>query len=262
MKRYRLYIDESGDHTYVDLEEPAKRYLGLTGCFVEVDTYRTQFHPAFEALKQEHFPHSPDEPVVLHRKELINRRGPFWRLRDLENERRFNAHLLQFFSDQDYRLVTVVIDKKTHVQRYGAAGLHPYHYCLAAMLERYCGFLNRFNAQGDVMAESRGGTEDKQLKAAYQHLYQSGTYFRDASFFDRVLTSKEIKLKPKSANIAGLQLADLLVYPCKQQILIADNRISDRGDTFGKEICRAISSKYNRRLRDGRIAGYGQVFLQ
>lgn len=163
-----LYIDESGNHTHKDIEEPARRYLGLTGCFVEGEVYRTQFYPAFEALKQAHFPHSPDEPVILHRNDLINRRGPFWRLRDPENERRFNEDLLQFLTDQDYLLITVVIDKKTHIERYGDAAYHPYHYYLAALLERYCGFLNRFNAQGDVVAESRGGTEDRQLGAAYR----------------------------------------------------------------------------------------------
>lgn len=30
-KRHRIYIDESGDHAYGDLDDPAKRYLGLTG---------------------------------------------------------------------------------------------------------------------------------------------------------------------------------------------------------------------------------------
>jgi hypothetical protein len=262
MKRYRLYIDESGDHTYKDIEDPAKRYLGLTACFIESDVYRTQFHPALEVLKQVHFPHSPDEPVILHRKDLINRNGPFWRLRDPENERRFNEDLLQFLTNQDYLLITVVIDKKTHIERYGDAAYHPYHYCLAALLERYCGFLNRFNAQGDVMAESRGGAEDRQLGAAYRRLYDSGTFFRDAGFFQRVLTSKEIKLKSKLANIAGLQVADLLAYPCKQEILMMEERIEDPGDTFGHEICRRIAPKYNRRYLDGRVKGYGQVFLK
>jgi hypothetical protein len=42
-----------------------------------------------------------------------------------------------------------------------------------------------------------------------------------------VLTSKEIKLKPKNANIAGTQLADLLAYPLKQEILVENGRISD-----------------------------------
>ena len=112
------------------------------------------------------------------------------------------------------------------------------------------------------MAESRGGKEDQQLKAAYHRVYENGTYFREAEFFQRVLTSKEIKLKPKSANIAGLQVADLLAYPCKQEILVMKERIEDPGEVFGKEICRCIAPKYNRRYSDGRIRGYGQVFLK
>ena len=82
MKRYRLYVDESGDHTYYELKEPAKRYLGLTGIFIEGEYYRTTFQPEIERLKQKHFPHSPDEPVILHRQDILNRTGPFWRLRD------------------------------------------------------------------------------------------------------------------------------------------------------------------------------------
>jgi hypothetical protein len=262
MKRYRLYIDESGDHTYGEIEDPTKRYLGLTGVIIKGESYRIRFQPALEQLKQTHFPHNPDEPVVLHRTDLVNRRGPFWRLREPQNEQHFNEDLLRFLADQDYRLVTVVIDKKTHIERYGKAAYHPYHYCLAALLERYCGFLNRFNAEGDVMAESRGGAEDRQLGAAYRTLYDSGTYFHDAAFFQRVLTSKEIKLKPKSANIAGLQVADLLAYPCKQEILAARGRIEDPGEVFGKEVCRCVTPKYNRRYGDGRIEGYGQVLLE
>jgi len=260
MKRYRLYIDESGDHAYGEIEDPTKRYLGLTGVIVEGESYRTQFQPALEQLKQTHFPHNPDEPVVLHRTDLVNRRGPFWRLRNPQNEQRFNEDLLRFLVDQDYRLVTVVIDKKAHIERYGKAAYHPYHYCLAALMERYCDFLNHFSAQGDVMAESRGGTEDRQLRAAYRMLYENGTYLHDATFFQRVLTSNEIKLKPKAANIAGLQLADLLAYPCKQDILAKKGKIEDPGEVFGKDIWRCVAFKYNRH-RDGQVKGYGQVFL-
>jgi len=262
MKRFRLYIDESGDHTYSELQDPSKRYLGLIGLFVEGETYRTRFHPGLEALKQAHFPHSPDEPVILHRKELVNRRGPFWRLRDPERECLFREDLLRFLMEQEYWLILVVIDKKAHIARYGEAAWHPYHYCLTALLERYAGFLNRFNARGDVMAESRGRKEDQQLKAAYQRIYKTGTYFRSPSFFQQALTSRQIKLKPKPANIAGLQVADLLVYPGKQDLLLAEGRIQDPGDVFGKQICQTVAEKYNRRYADGCVAGYGKVFLK
>ena len=112
------------------------------------------------------------------------------------------------------------------------------------------------------MAESRGGEEDAKLKEAYRRVYQEGTRFREVRFFQQVLTSKEVKLKPKSANIAGLQLADLLAYPSKQEILIEKRKIEDTGDKFGKGICKCIQSKYSRNLLDGQISGYGKKFLE
>ena len=261
MKRYRLYIDESGDHTYKQISKTSQRYLGLIGCFVETETYRAEFHPALDQLKQTHFPRNPDDPIVLHRTDIINRRGAFWKLRDQTVRQCFNKDLLQFLTEQEYILVAVVIDKKSHVDRYRDIAFHPYHYCLTLLLERYCGFLNRFNAEGDVLAESRRGKEDFQLKAAYQRIYENGTLYRDAEFFRGVLTSKELKLKSKTANIAGLQVADILAHPCKEDILLDEQRICDPGPVFGKEVCRAVESKYNRRYSDGCIDGYGKVFL-
>lgn len=261
MKRYRLYIDESGDHTYYELEDTAKRYLGLTGIFIEGEYYRVTFQPEMERLKQKYFPHSPDEPVILHREDIINRRRRFWRLRDTEKQQAFNEDLLQFVEAQDYRIITVVIDKKTHIERYGEVARHPYHYCLVVLLERYCGFLNFYDAQGDVLAESRGGTEAQQLKEAYRAVYNAGTQWRGTEFFQRSLTSSEIKLKPKLANIAGLQLSDLLAYPSKQEILLEERRIGDPGDNFGKQICQCIKGKYNQQVYEGRIRGYGKIFL-
>lgn len=262
MKRYRVYIDESGDHTYYELQDHAKRYLGLTGLFIESEYYRTAFQPEMERLKQKHFPHNPDEPVILHREDIMNRRGPFWRLRDAEKEQAFNGDLLQFVEAQDYRIITVVIDKKTHIARYGEAAYHPYHYCLAALLERYCGFLNFYGAQGDVLAESRGGTEDRQLKEAHRAIYGAGTQWRGRDFFRGALTSSDIKLKQKSRNIAGLQLADLLAHPSKQEILIEERMIDDPGDNFGKRVSQCIRQKYNRQAFDGRIRGYGKILLK
>jgi len=37
--------------------------------------------------------------------------------------------------------------------------------------------------------------------------------------------------------------------------------ISEIGEKFGRHICRAISTKYNRRLSNNQIEGYGKVFL-
>jgi hypothetical protein len=45
------------------------------------------------------------------------------------------------------------------------------------------------------MAESRGGTEDGLLKAAYTAVWEGGTNFHNKEFFQSSLTSKEIKIK-------------------------------------------------------------------
>ena len=286
-RRYRLYIDESGDHSYgrkelrrlrvtqgetsiidaatghyPELEQISKRYLSLTGCIIQTEYYRSTFHPKFEELKQKHFPHNPDEPVILHRKDIINRNGPFWRLRDSEREKSFNESLLLYLEEMKYVLITVVIDKKAHIERYEDFAYHPYHFCLSAMLERYCGFLHFYSVHGDVMAESRGGAEDRQLKDAYRNIYNSGTQFRKPDFFQIVLTSREIKLKTKFANIAGLQVADLLAYPLKQEILSENKLCEADSEKFGKCICDAVKDKFNRHQYSGKIYGYGKVFIK
>ncbi|MBA7664982.1 hypothetical protein ES703_73048 [subsurface metagenome] len=174
----------------------------------------------------------------------------------------FNKGFLEFIKEQGYRIITVVIDKKVHIERYGEFAYNPYHYCLTVLLERYCGFLNFSNAQGDVMAESRGRVEDNQLKEAYRVLYKVWTQWRGTEYFQKALTSSEIKVKPKSANIAGLQLADLLAHPSKQEILIEEKRLDDPGGNFGKQICQCIQAKYNQQVYEGRIRGYGKIFLE
>lgn len=262
-RRFRLYIDESGDHTYSDLYDISRRYLGLCGCVLELSYVNETFIPDMEALKREHFStHDPDEPVILHRNDITNRKGPFRVLRDDGKRERFDNALIDFFSQQQYKVITVVIDKKAHLESHGHLAWHPYHYCLLALLERYCGLLNHLGDRGDIMAESRGGSEDHHLKSAYRSIYHSGSRWRGPDFFQRAVTSKEIKLKKKKSNVAGLQIADLLAHPSKQEIL-KDTLIltdSDLGD-YCRRIIPAIQTKYNRQLYTGRIEGYGKIFL-
>jgi hypothetical protein len=113
------------------------------------------------------------------------------------------------------------------------------------MLERFSGWLTYKNLTGDVMAESRGKEEDLQLKQAYRRVYGSGTIYFSHVQHQRALTSKGIKIQPKKANIAGLQLADVLAYPIKQTLLLERGLISDPGDVFGKKIYGAVAAKFN-----------------
>jgi len=114
------------------------------------------------------------------------------------------------------------------------------------------------------MVESRGGDVDIQLKESYARLYREGTENISSGIWQSCLTSKELKVKPKSANIAGLQLADLIAYPSRREILHEKELLPAEGEgkTFSDEICKILNkSKYLRNPPTGDIWGYGKKLL-
>lgn len=257
---YRLYLDESGDHSSSHPDEIGKRYLGVVGVIFRRDNYDA-FRAGLEELKRKHFPYDIDDPPILHRVDIVNKRGVFSVLSDEGKCRAFDEDLVALIQAAMFRVVAVVIDKVEHGRKKYRRLRHPYHYCMQAMMERYCGWLRFTGNRGDVIAESRGGMEDRALKEAYGAVYASGTYFLPKEHAQTTLTSKHIKIKPKVLNIAGLQLSDLLAHPLTRDVLLAYGRIPDRGSPFADEIARIIEPKYNRQVYQDRINGYGRVIL-
>jgi len=243
--RYHLYVDESGDHTYKNLDHYRCRYLGLTGVAIESDYYRLEFQPSLEQLKQEHFPHNPDDPLILHREDIYNRRHAFGILDDPDRNARWERDFIDFVQSAKFSMITVVLDKKNHKLRWGQAAIHPYHRCLALLLERYRGFLMFHNATGDVIAEGRGGTEDLALKQTYRKLWNEGTSFVSSSDLQEVLASRELKIMYKKKNSAGLQFADLLAHPSKMHILYT-KRQTPFEPCFGTRLAAIFQHKYDR----------------
>ena len=246
MTKYRMYIDETGNTDLNHTDDPNHRFLSLTGVIVDLGHIRETVHPEMEALKVRYFDSHPDEPVIFHRKEMVNRKRPFANLRDMRVEYAFNQDLLKCLREWEYRVVTVCLDKKNHVETYGAWVRDPYHYCMAILLERFNFWLNRRRSKGDVMAESRGGGDDRRLKKAFLDIWESGTNYVAREQFQRTLTSKNLKIKPKAANISGLQLADLIANPSRCEILDENGLLGRALGTFTQAIIEALKTKYDR----------------
>jgi hypothetical protein len=259
---YRLYIDEVGNHDLKHVENPNLRFLSLTGIMIESEYLRQVIKPEINKIKETFFESDPDEPVIFHRKEIINKRGPYRVLWNEDIEKRFNDCLLKALKKWEYKVITAVIDKKEHKDKYHIWRYHPYHYCLTVILERFAIFLNSENAKGDIMVESRGTKEDKKLCSCYKQLYNNGTDFVDNETFQKRFTSKELKVKPKWKNITGLQIADLIAYPSQKEILIENKIIKKRMTSFGDKICEILRSrKYLRNKKTGQLKGYGKKLL-
>lgn len=254
-----LYLDESGDHTVSNSNDIGKRYLGLGGPFINVRDLNT-IELGLDSLKMGHLPFDRGLPV-LHRKDIMQQRGAFSCLRDPIKRCAFDSAIAGFLQDMRYTIIGVVIDKNAHAEKSYRSLTNAYHYCLHALVERYCGYLDYFGGTGHIVAESRGKVEDYQLRAAYRDVYTEGTQFLRREVAQKSLWSPEIEIRKKHENVTGLQMADLIISPVTRDILLQSGRIASLGSLFTARVVAILENKYNRKLHSGEIKGYGRVLL-
>lgn len=212
-----MYVDECGNPDLESSDNPIHRFLSLTGVIISLDYVREILNPQIESLKTKYFGSHPDDPIILHRKEVLNAKYPFEALRDEKIRKQFDVELLDLLRTWDYTVVTVCLDKKAHKEAYTVWRYEPYHYCLALLLERYVFFLEQNETKGDVIAESRGGHEDRKLKDSFSGLWQSGTEYVSPERFHEVLTSKQLKVKQKRTIFLDYNLLILLHIQVEQR---------------------------------------------
>ncbi|MGN0960943.1 MAG: DUF3800 domain-containing protein [Christensenellales bacterium] len=243
MSKYRMYIDESGNSDIGINAGENNRFLCLTGVIFDLDYVNTEFSKEFEDFKRKYFGFNADNPVILHRKDIMNYRGKFKVLKDEEVRKNYNKELFENLSKWKFSIISVLLDKKEIVDVYGQWAKHPYHFCLEVLLEKYSIFLKYNRAIGDVMIESRDKEDDRRLSEVYRDMYKNGTAYVSGEDLRDYLSSVEIKIKPKTANIAGLQIADLLVTNIRNRILEKYKLKQGVPDSFGNQLINLIIPK-------------------
>lgn len=249
---HRLYVDESGDHSYSGTHDLTKRYLGLTGVLVSITDYVTKAHPEMEQLKRDNFRYDPDYPVILVRKSIIDRKGSFGVLNDPLRNAKWEQGVIDFFKGLNARPYTVVIDKWDHKQKYPYNTFDPYSYAISVLLRRVRSFLWNFlgQAQCEVIAESRGNVEDAQLAGAYANLYVSGDFWFPASEFRAAYPNPQITVRKKRENVSGHQIADLLAAGQKELTIVeASLPLIRPPSAFTQNVNNAISSRIDKKYQ-------------
>ncbi len=94
------------------------------------------------------------------------------------------------------------------------------------------------------------------LKKSFRELIENGTQYLKSEELMEHLTSKEIKVRSKLSNIAGLQLADLLAHTMRRYAFHEIFEINDEMITFSDEILNVLK---NDKIFDykGKKVGYG-----
>lgn len=253
---YRIYIDESGDHSFRGLNNPGRRYLGLTGVVFQKTDYDPAVPLALEALKRRHFLVDIDFPPILHRRDILERRTNFWVLRDDTRNRAWENDLLNFLGSCPMQVFTAVVDKRARIENYGDAVTNPYALALADILDRAGSWLgSRENGAADVLLESRESKNDSALVEAYDRLRMTGSFSLSPEQFKAVYPLESLLFRSKHHNVAGLQIADLLATDQKTLTVEEAAGLSDsRVGAFGQRLNRAIAGKV--------IPQLGRRFLQ
>jgi hypothetical protein len=260
-KRFRLFFDETGngDLNAAD-KSPNERYLSITGIVIRQDHHDRYVTRRLNLLKANLFGATPANPVLLHRRDIMRREGRFSALRNDHLRKEFDARLAAIIAECTATAFTASIDKLAHKEKYIVWQYSPYHYVMECLVERFVKWLDKHDRVGDVMGEARDPTHDKHLRRAYARLYRHGNNYHSAENFQARLTTGELKLVRKGADVAGVQLADALAHPAHRALKFAQLK-EPQPEDYGTFLVRILERySYDRHPERG-IRGFGTKWL-
>lgn len=241
-------------------KSPNERYLSITGLVMRQSHHDGYVTRRLNLLKASLFGATPDNPLVLHRRDAMRCEGRFSPLKNEHIRREFDARLAAIVAECVAAAFTVSIDKAEHKERYKVWQYSPYHYVMACLVERFVMWLEKHDRVGDVMGEARNATHDKHLRRAYSRLYKAGNSYNPAERFQARLTTGDLKLVRKGADMAGVQLADALAHPAHRAVKFAKLKEPPPED-YGTFLARILERYVYDRHPERGIRGYGTKWL-
>lgn len=255
-----MFIDDTGNVHNTTSNHPQARYAGITGVIFEWDYLHDIFEPGFLILKERHFgiDATTGRPPILHLRRMKKAMPPFERLTDIAIRFRWQSGCFSMYRRAAYHVITVGVDKVAFYAKHPQWQGSFYELLVGDAIERYFYFLRNLGV-GDVMAETVNEDRDHELKRLYKRFYSDGTDHIPAKLLQPVLNSAEVKIKPKVADIQGLQIADLLASTC----FAHQKRLHAGGgnfDAFAMEVAELIEGEKFYRDHKGNPRGYGRVW--
>ena len=239
-----LFLDESGDHNLTVIDHQYPMFV-LGGVIMDKDYAETELPRQINALKHALFGRTD---IILHTADLTRNQNGFERMKERPFREKFYAELNRLMRQVPYMVVACAIRKGEHTSRYGVAALDPYLLSLNVLVERFCFEIGNVAGGGVIVAEKRNPNLDHELEIAWLNLKVKGTPYVPATDIEKRVIG--LNLRAKSENIAGLELAYLVVSPIGRHVLGKPD----------KEDFRIIASKF-RHNREGIYEGYGLVVL-
>ena len=240
-----LYLDESGEHN-PSVTSSSYPIFVLGGIIADKDYADGPLTDALNDFKRP-LPGAVD--IILHTADITRNRNGFEFLMDPHLRNRFYERLNGLMRELQYSAVACAIHKDApNFSRFSARDL--YLVCFEAIAELFCQEVGDVRDGGIIIAESRGTPPlNRALERHWSNLRTDGAGRTPGKVIaDRILA---FNLRAKADNIAGLQMADLVVSPIGRHLL-------------GKqdfEDWRIVEDKL-RRDGSGQTAGHGLIVLE
>jgi hypothetical protein len=238
-----LFLDESGDHNLVKIDQSHPIFV-LGGVVANKDYALGEMTDKVNQFKMDLF---NTTNIILHTADFTRQKNGFEAMIDRGFCENFYQRLNKLISELDITIIACAVKKQSHFERYGFEAVDPYHLSLNVLVERFCYMIEK-EKKGIIVAEARDSTLDRQLDIAWLNLKISGTHFMQAVEINQKI--KSLETRTKQDNLAGLEIADIIVTPIARRILKRQSRID----------LEIIKNKM-RKNHLGEITGYGLVIL-
>lgn len=240
---HTFYVDETGDHSLASINSHYPIFV-LGGVVVDTHYHDNVISGDLDDLKIRIF---GQRNIPLHLYSIKKIRPPFGRLKDRRIRNQFWSEMIELMRTWDYSVIACAIDKPELRRVYRGRAWNPYYYALEVLLERFTFYLEEKDTTGQMIVESRRPDLNREFLRTVNTFMQDGTRFVESHRLSQRI--KQVRLHPKTANIAGLQLADFLMSP------IGRHEIG-KPDSAGWKIA---EQKFRRHPDTGEYVGTGLI---
>lgn len=211
-----VFVDESGDANLKRID-PQFPVLNLVFIIIRKDHYFDRVVGGLSQLKTQFF---GTDDLVMHEADLRRQRGAFRLLKAPHTRLDCQRAISDWIRGLEFQIISACIDKEALARRYRHP-FDPYDLAIRFCLERTLAGIRPHTPPGritQICFESRGRAQDRVTGTEFDAVIQAQSILGHSptQFAEHPMQALFI---PKYANVAGLQLADLIARPLARHCL-------------------------------------------
>lgn len=237
MKKYTLYVDESGS---IDLDFPDSGLYILCGCSVE-EKNRNEIKILADQVK---FKYWGKTDIVFHSREISRSQGQFSIFKENKLlKKEFTRDLLRLLRNSNYSIFPVTVDKslaKKHRWKKEKVIQQTANYIISNYL-RF--ILTKRNSSGKIVIEFSTESKDRFYISSFNYFTSPGC--KDLNFIDYKIIQKKLtslSFVTKHNHDIEEQIADMMAYAVKCRYLKQKDKTYKLSE-YEKNLLKILDSK-------------------